>query len=105
PHPADERVVETEPVSAPYKIEPGCTVTFGPGGVTIDPPVAPYATTDADTLLDAIAAIRDEYSKLRESALDQVEFNAAQSNTVEVSAYSSEAERHGAALLASTRIL
>lgn len=60
---------------------------------------------DREDILHKVAEIRDEYRVARMSALDQMEFNAAQGNTKEVSEYSTEAERHGAALLASNRIL
>jgi hypothetical protein len=61
--------------------------------------------TVPDGLLDQIAAIRDEYGKLRTEALTQLEFCAAQGDSKEASHHSTEAERYGMALHASTRIL
>lgn len=63
------------------------------------------AQADAKSALDSIYAIRDEYRAKRAAALDQMEFNAQQGNTAGVSLYSTEAERHGAALIACNRIL
>jgi len=63
------------------------------------------AQADAESILDRVCAIRDEYRSKRAAALDQMEFNAQQGNTVDVSLYSTEAERHGAALSACNRIL
>jgi hypothetical protein len=58
-----------------------------------------------DILLDQIARIRDEYAKKRRDALDQLEFVAGQGDAEEASQFSTEAERHGAALLACNRVL
>jgi hypothetical protein len=67
--------------------------------VLISPP-------DAESALNSIYAIRDEYRDKRAAALDQMEFNAQKKgNTADVSLYSTEAERHGAALSACNRIL
>jgi hypothetical protein len=58
-----------------------------------------------DILLDEIAVIRDEYRKRKQDALDQMEWHASQGDPEETSDFSTEAERHGAALLACNRIL
>lgn len=87
-----------EPVAC--RPEPGGAVTFTEHGVVFSP-----AAECHDNILDLVVDIRDEYRKARAEALDQVEFNAAEGNMADVSAYSSEAERHGAALLACNRIL
>lgn len=55
--------------------------------------------------LDAIAAIRESSRALRRDALDQMELHASQGSTSEVSRYSTEAERHGAALNAAKSAL
>jgi hypothetical protein len=58
-----------------------------------------------DDILDAVAAIRDEYARMRMESLSQMEMWAAQGDSVETSIHSTDAERHNAALLASNRIL
>lgn len=62
-------------------------------------------TDKAEDFLYVVAKIRDEYLKKRQGALDQMELHAAQGDTAETSAYSSEAERHSASALSATRIL
>lgn len=76
----------------------GGTVAFTPDGVT-------YSQPSSDDTLDKVASIRDAYAKLKADALDQMELWAAQGATAEVSQFSSEAERHRAALLACNRII
>jgi hypothetical protein len=58
-----------------------------------------------DDVLDAVAAIRDEYTRMRVESLAQMEMWAAQGDAVETSVHSTDAERHSSALLASNRIL
>lgn len=58
-----------------------------------------------DILLDQIAAMRDEYQKKRRDCLDQMEWHAAQGDSEETGEFSTEAERHSAALLACNRVL
>lgn len=83
--------------AAPVAWEPGGTVAFSGRGVAYLPP--------EDDILDRVAAIRDAYLKLQGDALDQMELHAAQGDARETSAFSSEAERHGAAILACRRVL
>lgn len=61
--------------------------------------------TAPEILLDQIAAIRDEYGNKRRDCLDQMEWHASQGDSDEAGDFSTEAERHGAALLACNRIL
>ena len=61
--------------------------------------------TAPEILLDQIAAIRNEYQKKRRDCLDQMEWHAAQGDSEETGEFSTEAERHSAALLACNRIL
>jgi hypothetical protein len=58
-----------------------------------------------EILLDQIAAVRDEYKKLRRDLLDQMEFLAGQGESAEVGELSTEAERYGSAILACSRII
>lgn len=73
---------------------------------SLSSPQEPVAwRTAPDLLLDRIAAIRDEYLKLRRDCLDQMEWHASQGDSEETGDFSTEAERHGAALHACNRIL
>jgi len=57
-----------------------------------------------EILLDQIAAIRDEYAKLKRDMLDQMEWSAAQGDPDETGRFSLEAEKYGMAHLAASRI-
>lgn len=59
----------------------------------------------SELLLDRIAEVRDEYRKLRQDLLDQMEWHASQGDSEETSHFSTEAERAGAALAAVNRIM
>lgn len=80
----------------------GDIVSFTPAGVTIGP--GDWKTAP-EILLDQIAAIRDEYQKRRRDCLGQMEYHAAQGDSRETGDFSTEAERHVAALLVCNRIL